>query len=221
MYRPSLATLLLAGLIAGSVTLSLAAPAGAQGPSLQVEQAPCVPNNDNGLIRATIQPEVGGAEPRLYFRWVEHGEFYYVIMEAAGNGGYWVTPPKPTDDNEKIEYYLALVDPQGSVLARSELLDSPVTNDCPVVLDDVQRGFAENLTVGETVEEQVDDDVTGFLCDGIVSRIGSNGVPRADSICRRCIIAWWEKPEVVVPAAVVLGGGVILGGGGEVSPSRP
>lgn len=223
MHRRPLATVPLIGLIALSLTLPAAAPLAAQGPTLQVEQAECVPNNDNGLVLATIRPEVGGVEPRLYFRWVDHGDFYYVVMEAAGGGSYWVTPPKPTDDNEKIEYYLALVDPQGSVEARSELVESPVSNDCPVVLDEVQRGFAENLTVGETVEEQMDDDVMGFLCDGIISRIGWNGVPRADNICRRCIVAWWEKPEVVVPAAVLLGGGIIVGGGdgGEVSPSRP
>ena len=191
-----------------------------QAPTVEVVTAECVPNNDNGLIEGSVEPEVGGAETRLYFRWDEHGDFYYVVMEAAGGGEYWATPPKPTDENERIEYYLAVVGPDETVVGRSETVKTPVTEDCPVVLSEVERGYAENLVVGETVEEQVGDDVLGFLCDGIISRIGADGVLRADGICRRCIVAWWDKPRTVVPAAVLLGGGTIIGSR-EASPSRP
>lgn len=193
----------------------------AQGPvRVTAEEAPCVPNNDNGLIRATVQAPPGGTQTRLYFRWDGHGDFYYVVMEALPDGTWWATPPKPTDENKQIEYFVAVVAPDETVAGRSETILTPVTSDCPVVLDDLQRGYAENLIVGETTEDQMGDEVMGFLCDGIISRIGSNGVLRADSICRRCIVAWWDKPEAIVPAAVLLGGGVTISDI-EASPSRP
>ena len=200
------------------------APQGARGsvpgPVIQLDEVRCVPRNDNGLVRATLRPEVGGAEVRLYFRWDDHGEFYYVIMDAAGAGRYWATPPKPTDANHQVEYYVAVVTPEGSVLGRSEPQVAPVTGDCDVALDPVERGMAENLVVGETVVEQQGQQVLGFMCDGIISRIGPDGVLRADGICRRCIVAWFDKPEALVPAAVLLGGGTVLTDV-EASPSRP
>lgn len=190
----------------------------AQAPTITVEEVECIPNNDNGVVRGTVEPEVGGAQVRLYFRWDDHGPFYYVVMEAAGGGSYWATPPKPVDENHQVEYYVAVVDPEGSVIGQSEPTVTPVTNDCDAELSQKERGMAENLVVGETEDEQMGEQVYGFLCDGIISRIGPDGVLRADSICRRCIVAWWDKPEALVPAAVLLGGTTTIL---EASPSRP
>jgi hypothetical protein len=221
MHNPPRA-LLLSSIVAGI----LAAPAAvfAQGPGIQVQDLDCYPNNDNSVIHATVQPEVAGAEVRLYFRWDEHGPFYYVLMEAEGAGRYWVTPPKPIDENDQIELYVAQVDPAGEVVGGpSEPLLVPVTEDCDAPLDEHESGMADNLVVGETSEEQFGEMVTGFLCDGIISRISSDGVLRADSICRRCIVAWWDKPEALLPAAILLGGGSKREPPTptEASPSRP
>lgn len=209
-----------------ALAAALSAPAYAQAPArngapgITVHEVECIPNNDNGVVRATVQPEIGGAEARLYFRWEEHGPFYYVLMEAAGDGLYWATPPKPTDENHQVEVYVAQVNPAGEeVGTASETELIPVTRDCDVRLDTRERGMAENLVVGETDPEQIDRDVWGFLCDGIISRIDPEGVLRADGICRRCIVAWWDKPEGLVPAAVLLGGGTTIAI--EASPSRP
>lgn len=192
----------------------------APGGAIEVEEIDCLPNNDNGVIHAAVRPEVGGAEVRLYFRWDDHddGPFYFVAMEAEGAGRYWATPPKPDDRNHQVEYYVAEVDPSGAMLRQSEPMVTPVTGDCDAVLSRKERGMAENLVVGETADEQAGDQVHGFLCDGVISRIGPDGVLRADSICRRCIVAWWDRPDALVPAAVLLGGGGVLI---EASPSRP
>lgn len=185
---------------------------------IQVEDIDCIPNNDNGVVSAVVPTVPSGAEVRLYFRWDDHGPFYWVAMEAASAQRWWATPPKPTDENHQVEYYVATVDPAGEVVAQSEPLVTPVTEDCDLELTRKERGMAENLAVGETVEEQMGDDVRGFLCDGIISRIGADGILRADSICRRCIVAWWDRREALLPAAALLGGmtGII-----EASPSRP
>lgn len=206
--------------LAACLAATVAAPALAQPAAggIVVEDVECVPNNDNGLVSATVPSAPSGAEVRLYFRWDEHGPFYYVAMEAAAAERWWATPPKPTDANHQIEYYVATVGPDGETLAESGRLMTPVTADCDVELTRMERGMAENLVVGETAEEQMGDDVVGFLCDGIISRIGPDGVRRADSICRRCIVAWWDRREALLPVAGFLGGVTTVI---EASPSRP
>jgi hypothetical protein len=221
MNRPAPALVPAAlAVLALAATAALPSPALAQAQGTTIEEVECIPNNDNGVVRTTVRPEIAGAEVRLYFRWEEHGPFYYVLMEAAGDGLYWATPPKPTDENHQVEVYVAQVNPAGQeVGTASEPMLIPVTRDCDVRLDTHERGMAENLVVGETDPEQMDRDVWGFLCDGIISRIDPEGVLRADGICRRCIVAWWDKPESLVPAAVLLGGGTSISI--EASPSRP
>lgn len=196
----------------------VASSAAAQAPSIKLEQAACLPVTENGLIRAKITNEAGGTEPRLFFRWDEHGTYYYVAMEAAGTGNYWAVPPKPIEENTLVEYYVDVVDAMGKSVARTTTLTSPVKEDCKVTLDARQAGVAENLVVGETAPPQIGERVMGFLCDGIISRIGPDGVLRADQICRRCIVAWWENRPVIAPAVLVPG---ILISEPDPSPTRP
>lgn len=222
MNRPAPALMAAALALAALVSAPALAQAPAQSgaPAITIHEVECIPNNDNGVVQATVRPEIGGADVRLYFRWDDHGPFYYVLMEAAGDGLYWATPPKPIDENHQVELYVAQVSPAGEeVGAPSEPMLVPVTQDCDVELTTHERGMAQNLVVGETDPEQIDRDVWGFLCDGIISRIDPEGVLRADGICRRCIVAWWDKPEGLVPAAVLLGGGTLIEI--EASPSRP
>lgn len=195
----------------------------AQAPAITVEQAECFPDMENGVINARVEPEVGGTTTRLYFRWDEHGAMYYVDMLAAGGGGYWGIPAKPEPENERIEYYVAAVDPYGRTLARSESLYSPVEEDCRVELSPQQVGVANNLTVGETVEAQQSRKVLGFLCDGVVTRINFEGIMRPDEICRGCVIPWWSKEEFIGAAAAVGAATAIIveEPGPEPSPSRP
>jgi len=194
-----------------AAVLFATAPLYAQVPVIRATPAQCFPKEDNGIVFATLEGEPGGVSTRLYFRWDEDEDFYYVLMTAAGGGKYWGTPPKADDKNEGIEYYVALVDPTGEVLAKSDMLHSPVEKDCDVELDERQRGNAENLTVGETTYEQVGEMVDGFICDGIVSRINPDGVLRGDEACRACVIAWKRRGALLLPiAGSVALGGVIL-----------
>lgn len=86
------------------VVLSAAAAIGsAQQPTITLGPLPCLPQKSNGVLTATITPEVPGSTARLYFRRfnVEVEDFYYVEMEPAGGGGYWATFPIPTDSDFK------------------------------------------------------------------------------------------------------------------------
>ncbi len=203
----------------------LSTAAFAQAPTVKMVRAECVPEEDNGIIHATVHPEVGGATTRIYFRWDEHGAMYFVNMVATGGGKYWGIPPRPEHKNETIEYYAAVVDPSGKVLARSESALTPVTEDCRVEMTPQQFGAANNLTIGETVEPQEGRKVLGFLCDGIVTRINFQGIPRPDEICRGCVIPWWAMNDYILPATAGVGAVTTIliddGPGDEPSPSRP
>ncbi|HEX6899491.1 MAG TPA: hypothetical protein VF789_07260 [Thermoanaerobaculia bacterium] len=207
------ASLILAGLI-------LAGAAAAQAQSVTVEKPDCLPSEANGLVKATVNGGGPGQSARLYFRWKEHEDFYWVAMEADPGGRFWAVPPKPEKRNEQVEYYGALVDPAGKVVARSETQIVKVTADCKPNLGPRELGVAENLTVGETSAKQQGKKVMAFLCDGVVTRVNHAGVRRADEVCRACVIAWWQRKAVLIPAAGVLGV-VVTDDDPEPSPARP
>lgn len=96
-------------------------------------------------------------------------------------------------ENEAAEYFVAVYDPHETLLAASEWRLVEVREDCPVRLTALERGWAANLTVGETTEDQRGDGRKGkelfhWLCNGITARIGADGIPRPDEHCRRCVI---------------------------------
>jgi hypothetical protein len=214
------------------------APLAAQ-PSITVQQASCFRYGENQVVYASTLGEPGGATARLYFQWTDHPYFYWVDFEhdlptgAARPGGiagagapsrYWVTPPKPESRNHEIEYYGVLLDSAGREIARSPALKSKVTSDCQIKLTPQQLGAAQNLTIGETSFKQTKNKVNGFLCDGIVTRVNPDNVKRADEICRTCVIAWWQRKELLIPvlgAAGVTGITSVVIDRPEPSPSRP
>lgn len=216
--------LLLAGLLLAGAT--------AQGQTITVDKPSCMPMEDNGLVHATATGVAPGLSPRLYFRWMEHEDFYWVALEAEPGGHFWATPPKPERRNDHIEYYGALVDPAGKAVARSAMTSVPVTSDCKMQLGPKERGVAENLTVGETSPKQQGKKVLAFLCDGVVTRVNYAGLRRADDVCRACVVAWWQRKAVLLPmigaagvTSVVAGhpNGPVIGNNPEPepSPSRP
>ena len=100
----------------GPVLLSLAASsflissAVAQQTSVTLGPLTCLPQKGNGVLNATVSPEIAGASTRLYFRRmnVEVEDFYYIEMEPAGAGGYWGTFPVPTESKfprQKLDNY--------------------------------------------------------------------------------------------------------------------
>ena len=206
-------TFLLACLLLGAATAATAQ-------SVMVEKPSCMPREANGLVKATLTSAAPGLAPRLYFRWFDHEDFYWVPLEMEPGGHYWATPPKPELRNEKVEIYGALVDAAGKTVARSESQVVAVTRDCGVQLSSKERGVAETLTVGETSPKQQGKRVLGFLCDGIVTRINSAGVRRPDDVCRACVVAWWPK-AVLAPAVAGIVGVVVTDQEPEPSPSRP
>ena len=196
--------------------------AGAYAQTIAVEPLKCVPKEDNAVVRASLSADAPGQAPRLYFRWKGQTDFYWVNMEAEPGRRFWGIPPKPEKRNDEVEYYAALVDANGKVGVRSPSQTAKVTDDCKPQLSPKERGVAENLTVGETTPEQQGAKVMGFLCKGVVTRINSQGVRRADEICGPCAVVWWDRKSVLIPAfAGGVIGVVVTDRHPEPSPSRP
>lgn len=206
---------------AGLLLAGLAGATAAEAQSVALAKPGCLPSEGNGIVRATGTTSAPGQSLRLYFRWREHEDFYWVAMEAEPNGRFWAIPPKPERRNEEVEIYGAVADATGKVVARSEMQTVKVTNDCKVQLSEKERGVAENMTVGETSPKQQGKKVLAFLCDGLVTRVSSAGVRRADEVCRACVIAWWQRKGVLIPAAVGIVGIVVTDDDPEPSPARP
>jgi hypothetical protein len=205
-----------------TAALSLLVCATAHAQSIAVEPMKCVPKEDNAVLRATLTSDVPGQTPRLYFRWQNQTDFYWVNMESEPGRRFWAIPPKPERRNELIEYYAAMVDSTGKVGTRSPSLTSKVSDDCKSQLSPKERGVAENLTVGETSPEQQGAKVTGFLCRGITTRINAQGVRRNDEICGPCAVVWWDRKSVLIPAfAGGVIGVIVTDRNPEPSPSRP
>lgn len=284
---------------AALLTLCVSGSIHAQQPVVTVDQLPCLPQGEHGVVRARVVNEVAGTEVRLYFRRLHSvvEDFYWVEMEPQGTGEHWVVVPAPTDhepvrhdlrrdrepedgdhlwaawwlakdtssdrnpngdlDDDEIrerasvgklqardwmramdpaaleewlrrqtyepaEYYAAVVAPDGTVLARSPVLVTPVTDDCEVELDLRQQGMAKNLVIGETaVWQEEEGEVFHWLCDGIVSRVDLAGILRVDRTCRVCVVAWWKKKSFLIPVTVgSIGiGGIVIDDDDEPSPS--
>ncbi len=65
----------------------------------------CLPNEANQVLTVSVDPEVRASdEIRLYFRRLNPTDAYYwVRMNPAGAGSYWITFPKPeTRDQRKL-----------------------------------------------------------------------------------------------------------------------
>lgn len=120
---------------------------------------------------------------------------------------------------EPAEYYVAVHDPAGAQVSRSEMQVAEVKDDCKTTLNPQQQGWAKNLTIGETARWQKGKPVFHWDCDGIVTRLDPSNILRADEACRACVVGWW-------PIAGATGGALTIvtlpdGNPDEVSPSRP
>lgn len=190
----------------------------AQAQSISVVEPGCVPRETNGVLRASIIPDPAvGQSPRTYFRWKGQPGFYWAPMEVEPNGRYWAVLPLVEDRNHEVEYYVAVADAAGKMLAQSEPRTVKVQESCRVGLGPKEKGVAESLIVGETTPNQYGKKVIGFECPGLKIRINHQGVRRPDEECGPCGLAW------LPPVALVTGGvvGVIVAEDPEPSPSRP
>ncbi len=186
----------------------------------------CVPADGNAVVSATLSPQTGWSNVRVYFREAGAGPFYFLEMRADGNGNFWAALPKPKTETETVDVYMVGTLADGSEV-RTTQTAVPVLGTCVSELTRDQNIYAQNLVVGETVVDQQGKEVVGFRCDGIVSRIVWNGDLRSDNECRREMLAAATGEEGgrrkwLIPLAIIGAGGAGAGvGAAIVSDENP
>lgn len=125
-----------------------------------------------------------------------------------GHDRDWLEDWLENQENEATEYYVAVKDAAGRITARSASRLVPVRehDECPPDLTSQERGWAQNLTVGEATSIQAGKQVYHWLCNGIVTRMGVDQILRGDEFCRACVVALFPP---IVPAAGILAGGIV------------
>lgn len=202
---------------AGLFLLAFLPGTAAPAQSISLVDVKCIPRKTNGVVKAAIIPDPAvGQSPRVYFRWKGQPAFYWAPMEVEPNSQYWSVLPRAEDRNTEVEYYVAVVDAAGKMLAQSEPRIERVEGSCDTKLSPKEQGVAENLIVGETTPNQYRKKVIGFLCPGLKIRIDHQGIRRADEECGPCGLAW--LPPAGLATAGVLG---VIVADREPSPSRP
>ena len=135
-----------------------------------------------------------------------------------GHDREWLEDWLEERDQEATEYYVAVYNAADELLARTPtvLVEVWPPDRCYDELSPMEAGWAENLTVGETTDVQARRCLFHWLCDGVVTRIGFEGVLRPDECCRACVVAGF-LPQAA--AGVALPG--IIRQRREVSPVQP
>jgi hypothetical protein len=175
----------------------------------------CAPSRGNSVLAVSTTPESGWSSVRTYFRKAGSTDFYYVEMRSAGLGKYWAALPRPEDATTVVEVQMAVRDAEGKE-TRAPLQKLPVTTSCSLILTPEQDRFAQNLVVGETARSQAGEVVSGFRCDGVISRIEASGALRPDESCRRVLMAQAAAAaddadrRKLIPLVILGGGGVAL-----------
>jgi hypothetical protein len=175
----------------------------------------CAPSRGNSVLAVSTTPESCWSSVRTYFRKAGSTDFYYVEMRSAGLGKYWAALPRPEDATTVVEVQMAVRDAEGKE-TRAPLQKLPVTTSCSLILTPEQDRFAQNLVVGETARSQAGEVVSGFRCDGVISRIEASGALRPDESCRRVLMAQAAAAaddadrRKLIPLVILGGGGVAL-----------
>lgn len=124
----------------------------------------------------------------------------------AGHDRDWLGNWLEDQEHEASEYYVSVTDVTGKEIARSSTQLAPIVDrdNCEHGMNVRGIGQARNLVVGETTALQEGKEVFHWLCDGIVTRVNSDGVLRGDETCRACVVAGWA-PVAATAGALVIG----------------
>lgn len=125
-----------------------------------------------------------------------------------------------TSPFEPAEWFVAVVDPAGQIVARTPMRVTEVREDCKAPLTDEQEDLSNELTVGETSRWQKDEWIFHWECEDVEKRVDWQGEVRDAGPCVPVLIAWWPTAA----GLGALGAIVVLDDdppAPEVSPSRP
>lgn len=138
------------------------------------------------------KPEIRRQHPLTDEWWEVLQTRDWIVLE--GRDRQWLVSWLEAREHEAAEYYAAVYDARGDLVARSRtrLVDVDDPDECEVELTPQEGGWARNLTVGETTELQNGKPMFHWLCDGVVTRVSASGILEPDGYCRACVVAAME-----------------------------
>lgn len=209
--------LCLSGLILATVQARGAAPA------IGHEKLACVPSGGNAKVVATVSSASPVTAARLYFKSAKYPTEYYMEMRRGDGSGLWAVMPIPKGETDSVQYRISTKNAAGEE-ATTEQFSVPAESSCRVSLTEPELGYAANLVIGLT-DNQQDPVPSGFECTGVVSKITVEGVLMPHDECRRVLAAVLFAPAGAIvgagAAAVAAGAVIISNGGGETKPISP
>jgi len=210
-----------------AVAMTMSPPLHAQVASINPNFPTCIPEDGNSVVSAVVTPQSGWATVRTYFRKLGTHDWYWVEARNEGAGAYWGVLPRPQDYTETVEMQIVAKDADGKE-TKTPIQKVNVTSGCKPVFTVPQSHMSQNLVVGETIIEQRDQEVFGFQCPGVISRVDYTGELKPDEYCRKAAVAGAAWPKgILIPALAALGGAgvtyaIVKDCECEVkSPSRP
>ena len=214
--------------VSAVVAMAVSLPLHAQVASINPAFPTCIPEKGNAVVSAVVTPQTGWATVRTYFRKVGSRDWYWVEARNEGKGTYWGVLPRAADYTQAVEMQIIAKDADGKE-TKSPIKKTDVTSDCKPVMTAPQSHMAQNLVVGETIVEQRDQEILGFVCPGVISRVDHTGELKPDEYCRKAAIvaAAFPAESLLIPALAALGGAGVTYAivedceCDEKSPSRP
>lgn len=151
-------------------------------------------------------------------------EWWQILADrdwVDGRDRAWFEDYFEDQQHELAEFYVSVHDASGIEVrkAATRLAEVWDAEDCETRLTLRESGWSQNLTIGETTQAQIDKPVFHWLCDGVVTRISSRGLWRADQYCRGCVVAGRLFPIASGAAGAVSAS--IIEHPAEASPTTP
>lgn len=136
----------------------------------------CIANDQYSMLHANIQPSDQVQSSRIYFRAIEHPDFYYVNMERTEDNFTGILP-MPSPDTKQVIYYIEAVDDQFNMTQSQEWIPDVVDLDTCKRRDPGAAYFTGDnpgIVVGATVGG-VAAVPAGFQAAGIAGFISAAG----------------------------------------------
>lgn len=157
------------------LVISLTVPQWAHGeaiPTITKAEVKCIAGVPYPVIGASIRSDEAIETAKVYFR-AGQGENFYFVEMAAGEGAYQAILPVPSDETNRVIYYVEAVSASFES-GRTEEFEAPVRDDC-----DEDRFLGDDPGIIIYAVAEGAPIPAGFLSTGVSSTVSAAGVATA------------------------------------------
>lgn len=157
------------------LTMAIVLPQGVLGatvPTITKAEVKCIAGVPYPVINAAIRSDESIEAAKVFFRAAQGEAFYYVEM-ATVEKGYKATLPVPSDETNRVIYYVEAVSASFES-GRTEEFEAPVRDDC-----DEERFLGDDPSIVIYAVAEGAPIPAGFLSTGVSSTVSAAGVATA------------------------------------------